>query len=189
MGRLGCLRQGELGRQSKVKGLHGGILRILRGIFDLHLIEVTGMLQLRDEIGDGVDRSGRALNREGVTLAIKRSEPECVGARDGVGKSVEQLLTTGAIALQFLNYVDALREDLLLALKLVDLRLQVLQSGLFAALLLDVRLNFDDFLIHGIPVVVKDAQRNHQGRNQEHQLQCSLQRYSLARGFGSSPSK
>src|SRR5207244_4948107 len=48
------LRQGELRRQREGERLNGGVLRILRGLFDLDLIEITRMFQLRDEVRHGV---------------------------------------------------------------------------------------------------------------------------------------
>ena len=68
---------------------------------------------------------------EGVALAIERSEPERVGARDGVGQRVEH--SWPPVRLRCSSSMTLMRCcRTLLPLELVDLGLQMLQAGLFA---------------------------------------------------------
>src|ERR1700681_3119269 len=86
------LRQRELCRQGEGERLDRDILRVLRGLLDLNLIEIAGMLELCDEVRNDMDGPRRADQRQRRALPAHGREPERVGARDRIGQSFEKLL-------------------------------------------------------------------------------------------------
>lgn len=93
------MRQSELGRQREVEHLQGYISVVLRGLFNLHLVEVTRVLQLSNEISNRVDGASHAHQGQPLALALQGSEPQGIGAGDGIGQGIQKLLSAGAVSL------------------------------------------------------------------------------------------
>ena len=158
-------------------------------LLDFDLIEIARALQLGYEIGHGVDRGRFALDAQRIAFARYRRQPQRVGAHHGVRQRVHQLLAAGAVALQLLDHVDALLQDVFLALERLHLRLQVLKARFFALLLFDVGLQRVHLAGELRVVIPEHSERDQQRCRQQDHLKCGFKRHRLARRFGTNPAE
>src|SRR5947207_987065 len=85
----GDLRRADFRRHLKSERLDSGGLIVLLGFLDLDFLEITRALERGNEIGDGVDRGGRTLERQIISLACHAGQPEVFRARHGASDFVE----------------------------------------------------------------------------------------------------
>src|SRR5713101_2332613 len=87
-----CRWQREVCGKRKQKDGYAGLLVVLLGFLDFDLAEITGSLELGNQVGHRGDGISRTFHGQFVALAGQRGHPQRIHAVDGIGHLLQKLL-------------------------------------------------------------------------------------------------
>ncbi len=115
-------------------------------------LEVAGLLQVLNQVGDGVGTQGHALDVTRCRPVLHGAQPDCLGTVDGVSDGIKQIRRTHLAGTQLVDHIHAALVVVGLTLAFQILGFNVSQFTVFLLGSRHLRGNALLLLIEAVPV-------------------------------------